>query len=71
MSADVVHLFARSLDQELMALLRGVSLECLVCGEFVMHAHGGAVFCPECGSQLASEEALLVAPGLQSDAQAG
>jgi uncharacterized Zn finger protein (UPF0148 family) len=38
----------RSLDQELVALLRGASLECLVCGEFVMHARGGSVFCPEC-----------------------
>ena len=28
----------RSLDQELVALLRGASLECLACGEFVMHA---------------------------------
>ena len=37
----------RSLDQELVALLRGASLECLVCGEFVMHAQGGNVFCPE------------------------
>ena len=27
----------RTLDQELMALMRGVSLECLVCGEFVVH----------------------------------
>ncbi len=68
---SVVQLFARTLDQELMALLRGASLECLVCGEFVMHAHGGAVFCPECGSQLASEEALVASPGLQSDSQAG
>jgi uncharacterized Zn finger protein (UPF0148 family) len=68
---NVVELFARSLDQELMALLRGASLECLVCGEFVMHAHGGAVFCPECGSQLASEEAFALTPGLQSDSQAG
>ena len=50
--------FARSLDQELLALLRGVSLECLVCGEFVMHARAGVVFCPECGSQIGSEEAL-------------
>src|SRR3954462_1289423 len=48
----------RSLDQELTALLRGASLECLACGEFVMHARGGSVFCPECGSQLADEEAL-------------
>ena len=50
--------FVRSLDQELLALLRGVSLECLVCGEFVMHARAGVVFCPECGSQVGSEDAL-------------
>ncbi len=50
--------FARSLDQELLALLRGASLECLVCGEFVMHARAGVVFCPECGGQVGSEEAL-------------
>jgi uncharacterized Zn finger protein (UPF0148 family) len=50
--------FARSLDQELLALTRGVSLECLVCGEFVMHARAGVVFCPECGTQVGSEEAL-------------
>jgi predicted RNA-binding Zn-ribbon protein involved in translation (DUF1610 family) len=47
--------FARTLDQELAALLRGASLECLVCGEFVMHARAGVVFCPECGSQLGDE----------------
>jgi uncharacterized Zn finger protein (UPF0148 family) len=57
--------FARTLDQELSALLRGASLECLVCGEFVMHAHGGAVFCPECGFQLGDERAL--AAGSVSD----
>jgi uncharacterized Zn finger protein (UPF0148 family) len=50
--------FARTLEQELSALLRGASLECLVCGEFVMHARGGAVFCPECGAQLGDEIAL-------------
>ena len=50
--------FARTLDQELVALLRGASLECLACGEFVMHAQGGSVFCPECCSQLADEGAL-------------
>jgi len=60
--------FARSLDQELVALLRGASLECLVCGEFVMHARAGAVFCPECGSQIGSEEALA---GLELGMQAG
>jgi Zn finger protein HypA/HybF involved in hydrogenase expression len=42
---------ARTLDQELVALVRGVSLECLVCGEFVMHVRG-AVVCPECRSLL-------------------
>jgi hypothetical protein len=46
----------RTLDQKLAALIRGASLECLVCGEFVMHARGGAVFCPECGSQLGGED---------------
>jgi hypothetical protein len=50
--------FARTLDQELAALLRGASLECLVCGEFVMHACGGVIFCPECGSQLGGEAEL-------------
>ena len=48
----------RTLDQELAALLRGASLECLTCGEFVMHARAGVVFCPECGGQIGSEEAL-------------
>jgi len=42
----------RTLDQELMALMRGVSLECLVCGEFVVHVGQGGRFCPECGSGL-------------------
>ena len=49
--------FARSLEQELLALLRGASLECLACGEFVMHARAGVVFCPECGSQASGESA--------------
>jgi hypothetical protein len=48
----------RTLDQELAALLRGASLECLVCGEFVMHARGGSIFCPECSSQLGDEAAI-------------
>ena len=39
----------RTLDQELMALMRGASLECPACGEFVLHREG-AVECPECGS---------------------
>ena len=43
----------RTLDQELSALARGASLECLVCGEFVQHVFG-AIRCPECGSTLAA-----------------
>ena len=47
----------RTLEQELNALLRGASMECLVCGEFVLQLPHGGVFCPECGSGLASEGA--------------
>ena len=47
---DVVSL-TRTLDQELLALGRGASLECLVCGEFVMRMDDGLV-CGECGSRL-------------------
>ena len=61
--------FNRTLDQELLSLMRGASLECLVCGEFVLHA-GGMVTCPECNSSLragaASEQTRL-----QFDSQAG
>jgi len=42
----------RTLDQELAALVRGASLECLVCGEFVLHVRG-ALACPECRTILA------------------
>ena len=59
--------FARTLDQELAALVRGASLECVVCGEFVLHLSGAGmsgantsgantsrvVACPECKSLLA------------------
>jgi uncharacterized Zn finger protein (UPF0148 family) len=56
----------RTLDQELLALMRGASLECPVCGEFVLHA-GGAIICPECGARFeAAEES-----GLQLSLQAG
>ncbi len=59
----------RTLEQELQALLRGASLECLVCGEFVLHA-GGMITCPECNSSLrvgaGSEQTQL-----QFDSQAG
>jgi len=48
-------LLARTLDQELLALLRGASLECLVCGEFVLHRPDGTIGCTECGSGLLPE----------------
>ena len=47
----------RTLDQELAALVRGASLECLVCGEFVLHVPG-ALACPECCSILAEGNVL-------------
>ena len=59
----------RTLEQELQALLRGVSLECLVCGEFVLHA-GGMISCPECGSSLRPEVGSEDAQ-LQFELQAG
>ena len=42
----------RTLDQELASLVRGASLECLVCGEFLLRVQG-ALACPECRSILA------------------
>ena len=36
-----------------------------------MHARGGVVFCPECGSQLGSEAALAAESGAAVDVQAG
>ena len=52
----------RTLEQEVLALERGASLECLVCGEFVLLA-GGLVHCPECratvSGKLDSKEAQL------------
>lgn len=59
----------RTLDQELAALVRGASLECLVCGEFVLHARG-AIACPECRSILA-EGREVPELELPSVAQAG
>ena len=47
----------RTLEQELHALLRGASLECLACGEFVLHERG-SISCPECGSMLARGETI-------------
>jgi hypothetical protein len=59
----------RTLEQELQALLRGASLECLVCGEFVLHA-GGMITCAECNSSLRGER-RADATQLQFPMQAG
>ncbi len=59
----------RTLEQELQALLRGAGLECLVCGEFVLHA-GGMITCPECDSSLRAESGSTKTQ-LQFDSQAG
>ncbi len=48
---------ARTLDQELVALVRGASLECPVCGEFVFHA-ASAIACPECRLILADGDEI-------------
>jgi len=58
----------RSLEQELLAVLRGASLECLVCGEFLLH-DAGVIRCPECGTALRDGDAA--ASGLPLEAQAG
>jgi hypothetical protein len=60
----------RTLDQELSALARGASLECLVCGEFVMQMLGG-LRCSECGSTLGSAELGIAEPGVQLSLQTG
>jgi len=59
----------RTLEQELLAVLRGASLECPVCGEFVLH-EGSLVRCPECAMRLHGriDDA---GTGLQSAMQAG
>ena len=61
--------FNRTLEQELLALSRGVSLECLVCGEFVLR-RGSALHCPECGSTLGAVGDSSVAQ-LEFETQAG
>jgi uncharacterized Zn finger protein (UPF0148 family) len=55
----------RTLEQELLALARGASLECLVCGEFVLHLRDGSIFCPECGSALCGEGVAAVSSGAE------
>ena len=60
----------RTLDQELAALVRGASLECLVCGEFVLRLRG-ALACPECKSIIAESEEQISQIELPSAMQAG
>ena len=67
MSAVVAPL-NRTLDQELVALLRGASLECLMCGEFVLRSNG-SICCPECGLRLRDPKAEEA--GLQLGLQTG
>ena len=61
-----VHALNRTLDQELFALMRGASLECPACGEFVLH-RDGTIICLECGSGLRKAGAAT----LHLDVQAG
>ena len=59
----------RTLEQELFAVLRGASLECPVCGEFVLH-EGALVRCPECEMRLHGRiDGAKI--GVQSGSQAG
>jgi uncharacterized protein (DUF983 family) len=62
--SELVHL-NRTLDQELLALMRGASLECPVCGEFVMHVRGGIV-CSECGAGFEQGRESRLQLGLQA-----
>jgi predicted RNA-binding Zn-ribbon protein involved in translation (DUF1610 family) len=55
---NTVEALHRSLDQELVAILRGASLECPVCGEFLLHRVDG-IGCPECGLELGDEAAVV------------
>lgn len=61
--------FNRTLEQELLSLSRGINLECLVCGEFVLR-RGSAHHCPECGSTV-GEAAEVAALHQELDLQAG
>ena len=56
----------RTLDQELIAILRGASLECPVCAEFLLHRSDG-IGCPQCGLELEAEGTAAL---LLSDAPA-
>ena len=47
----------RTLDQELIAMFRGASLECPVCSEFLLHRSDG-IGCPQCGLELGGSQAV-------------
>ena len=64
MTVEALH---RTLDQELIAILRRASLECPVCGEFLLHRADG-IGCPQCGLEISGE---TVQAALPSDVQAG
>jgi predicted RNA-binding Zn-ribbon protein involved in translation (DUF1610 family) len=55
----------KTLDQELLALMRGASLECPACGEFVLRTAAG-IICPECGARCLKEAETKVQLGLQA-----
>jgi hypothetical protein len=63
---NAVSPLSRTLEQELFAILRGAGLECLVCGEFVLHRSDG-IGCPECGAEYGE----AAEPRLQLESQAG
>lgn len=46
-----VAVLSRTLDEELAAIVRGETVECLVCGEQA-EIEGGRLECTECGSAL-------------------
>ena len=60
-----VQVLNRTLEQELLALLRGASLECLVCGEFVLR-RSAAISCPECESEVQQAEGRPLQLSLQA-----
>ena len=57
--------FHRTLEQELTALARGISLECLVCGEFVLKL-GEAISCNECGTAIQPPQEARLQLSLQA-----
>ena len=61
--------FHRNLEQELLSVLRGASLECPVCGEFLLH-EAGTIRCPECEMTLTRAVGSL-ATQLELQSQAG